>query len=558
MVNWKSKRFGDFLALGNGLALVVLINLVASLFFFRIDLTEEKRHSIKPVTKQMLERLDDVVYVEVYLDGDLNSEFKRLRNSIRETLEEFRVYSNGKVQYDFVNPMTALSQKAQGEFLQGLASKGIQVLPVIEMNEGERTEKRVVPGALLSYDGNEKGVMLYKENIAVKPQEKISQSIEGLEYELASAILTLNSEERKHVTFLSGHGELDSLQTASLRATLKEQYELNEVNISDVDSLNGDVVVIAKPTRRFSETDKLKLDQYLMRGGNLMMFIDQMHASMDSASMDNNFAFPYETGLQDQLFKYGVRVNPDLVQDAFSATYPVVVSESGGQPQIVPMEWPFFPLIYRYSNHPITRNMDASLMRFVSSIDSVRADGVRKTVLFTTSEYSRKLSAPVKVSVNDLRNLKPQDFAGGMVPVAWLLEGTFTSVYKNRFLPEGVSKESFRESGNGKVIVVGDGDFVRNDINPRNGMPQELGRDPISGRVFANERVVANMIAYLTDQGGLITTRSKEIDARPLKKDKVKEEKIKWQVINLVLPVALIVLFGFILSWLHKRTYANF
>jgi len=283
-----------------------------------------------------------------------------------------------------------------------------------------------------------------------------------------------------------------------------------------------------------------------------------VHASMDSASMDNNFAFPYETGLQDQLFKYGLRVNPDLVQDAFSATYPVVVSEVGGQPQIMPMEWPFFPLIHRYANHPITKNMDASITRFISSIDSVRADGVKKTVLFTTSEYSRKLSAPVKVSVNDLRNVKPQDFNAGMIPVAWLLEGTFTSVYKNRFLPDGVSKEGFRESGSGKVIVVGDGDFVRNDINPRNGMPQELGKDPISGRVFANERVVTNMVAYMTDQGGLITTRSKEIDARPLKKDKVKNERAKWQAINLVLPVAIIVLFGFILSWIRKRTYANF
>lgn len=553
MVNWKSKKLGDILKLGNGLALVVLINLVASLFFFRIDLTEEKRHSIKPVTREMLGKLEDVVFVEVYLEGDLNAEFKRLRNSIRETLEEFRVYSRGKLQYKFVNPMTALSQKAQSEFLQELAMKGIQVLPIIETNEGERTERRVVPGALISYDGNEKGVMLFKQNIAASPQEVINQSIEGLEYELAGAIQALNTEQRKRVTFLSGHNELDSLETASLRSTLREMYDVVES-----DSASGDVVIIARPTQKFSETDKFKLDQYLMRGGNLVMFIDQMHASMDSASLDNNFAFPYETGLQDQLFKYGVRVNLDLVQDAFSAKYPVVVSEVGGQPQIVPMEWPFFPLIHRYANHPVTRNMDASLTRFISSIDSVRADGVKKTALFTTSEYSRKLSAPVKVSVNDLRNVKPEDFNGGLIPVAWLLEGSFTSLYKNRFLPDGVSKDGFLERGNGKLIVVGDGDFVRNDINPRNGIPQELGKDPISGRVFANERVVMNMVAYLTDQGGLITTRNKEIEARPLEKDKVRNERVKWQVINLGLPILIIVLLGVLLSWLRKRTYAKF
>jgi ABC-2 type transport system permease protein len=558
MVNWRSKRFGDFLTLANGLALVVLINLVASLFFFRIDLTEEKRHSIKQVTKDMLGRLEDVVYVEVYLDGDLNAEFKRLRNSIQETLEEFRVYSDGKVQYKFINPMTAISQKAQGEFLQQLASNGIQVLPIIETNEGERTETRVVPGAMLSYEGNEKGVMLFKQNIAESPQEVINQSIEGLEYELASTILILNSSEQKHVTFLSGHGELDSLSTASLRSALREQYDVTETDITQVDSINGDVVIVARPTQKFSETDKLKLDQYLMRGGNLVMFIDQMHASMDSASLDNNFAFPYETGLQDQLFKYGVRVNPDLVQDAFSATYPVVVSETGGQPQIMRMEWPFYPLIHRYANHPVTRNMDASLTRFISSIDSVRADGVKKTVLFTTSEFSRKLTAPVKVSVNDLRDIQPSEFNGGMIPVAWLLEGNFTSLYKNRFLPEGVSKDRFLDNGSGKVIIVGDGDFVRNDINPRNGMPQELGKDPISGRVFANERIVLNMAAYLTDQNGLVTTRSKEIDARPLNKEKVKSERTYWQAINIGLPLIIIVAFGILLSWIRKKTYASF
>lgn len=558
MVNWKSKRLGDLLILGNGLALVVLVNLFASLFFFRIDLTEEKRHSIKPVTREMLKTLEDVVYVEVYLDGDLNAEFKRLRNAIRETLEEFRIYSNGKIQYKFTNPMSALSQKAQTEFLQELASKGIQVLPVIETNEGERVEKRIVPGALVSYDGNEKGVMLFKQNIAASSQEVINQSIEGLEYELASTILALNTTDRKKITFLDGHGELDSLATASLRSVLREQYEVRQVNITEADSVTGDVVIIAKPVHRFSEIDKLKLDQYLLRGGNLMMFIDQMHASMDSASMENNFAFPYETGLQDQLFKYGVRVNPDLVQDAFSATYPVVVSEVGGQPQIVPMEWPFFPLIHRYANHSITRNMDASLTRFISSIDSVRADGVTKTPLLTTSEYSRKLSAPVKVTINDLRDVNPQDFNGGVTPVAWLLEGNFTSLYKNRFLPEGFSKAGFLENGTGKIIVVGDGDFVRNDINPRNGMPQELGKDPISGRVFANERIVTNMVAYLTNQGGLITTRNKEIEARPLEKDKVRNERVKWQAINLGLPILFIVVFGVLLSWLRKRTYANF
>ncbi|HMJ70705.1 MAG TPA: gliding motility-associated ABC transporter substrate-binding protein GldG [Cyclobacteriaceae bacterium] len=559
MVNWKGKRFGDILTLFNGLLLVILINLFATLFFFRIDLTEEKRHSIKPVTKAMLEKLEDVVYVEVYLDGDLNAEFKRLRNSIRETLEEFSIYSGGKVQYKFTNPMQALSQKAQSEFLRELASKGVQVLPVIESNDGERVEKLVVPGAVISYDGNEKGVMLFRQNIVERSQEVINQSIEGLEYELASTIFKLNSTERKRVTFLTGHGELDTVATASLRTALKEQYDVAAADITETDTLSGNVVIIARPVTTFSETDKFKLDQYIMKGGNLLLFIDQMHASMDSASMENNYAFPYQTGLMDQLFKYGVRVNPDLIQDRFSASYPVVISEAGDQPQIMQMEWPFFPLIYQHADHPISRNVDAALTRFISSVDSVRADGVKKTALFFSSQYSRKLSAPVKVSVNDLRkNVKTETFNEGPIPVAWLLEGNFTSVYKNRFLPEGIAKEGYLSNGTAKMIVVGDGDFVRNDINPRNGMAQQLGMDPISGRVFANELIVMNMVAYLTDQNGLITARNKEVTIRPLDKEKIKTEKTFWQLINIGLPLIIIVLFGIALSWMRKRTYANF
>lgn len=547
------------LTLANGLLLVIVINLFAALFFFRIDLTEEKRHSIKPVTRAMLEKLEDVVYVEVYLEGDLNAEFKRLRNAIRETLEEFRIYSGDKVQYKFTDPMQALSQNAQSEFLRELASKGIQVLPVIETNEGERVEKLVVPGALVSYDGNEKGVMLFHQNIAERSQEVVNQSIEGLEYELASTILKLNSIQRKLVTFLTGHGELDTVATASLRAALQQQYDIGQVNITEADSIPGDVVIVAKPSRKFSEADKFKLDQYVMRGGNLLMFIDQMHASMDSASMENNFAFPYETGLMDQLFKYGVRVNPDLIQDRFSASYPVVVSEVDNKPQIMQMEWPFFPLIYQHADHSISRNVDAALTKFISSIDTVRADGVKKTPLFFSSQYSRKLTTPVKVSVNDLRkNVDPQSFNEGPIPVAWLLEGNFTSLYKNRFLPDGASKEGYREGGVAKIIVVGDGDFVRNDINPRNGMAQQLGLDPISGRVFANETIVMNMIAYLTDQDGLITARNKEVMIRPLDKEKVKREKVFWQTINLALPLFIIVMLGVALSFIRKRMYANF
>ncbi len=561
MVSWKSKKLGDVLWLCNALALLVLLNLLSSFYFFRLDLTEEKRYTIKEPTKEMLARLDDEVYVEVFLAGDLNAGFTRLQKSVREILEEFRVYSDNKVRYAFTNPTAALSEQAQAEFARDLAARGVQMLPVIENRDGERIEKIVFPGAIVSYGGLETGVMLFKGNRAQNAQEVLNQSVEGLEYELANAIARLSSEERKSVTLLAGHGELDSLQIGSLRAALDEMYEVSRVDITTVDQLpQADVTIVAKPVFTFSEPDKLKLDQYLMRGGRLLLFLDRLDARMDSASRPDYFAFAYETGLEDQLFRYGIRVNPNLVQDAVAAKYPVVTGQVGNQPQIMQMDWPFFPLVNGNPDHIITRNLDRSLGRFVSAIDTVKAVGVKKTPLLFTSPYSRSLTAPVKVSVNDLRGkLDPNQFNGGPLPLAWLLEGTFTSLYRNRFLPDGAISTDFKEQSNPtKIIVVADGDFVKNDVNPRNGQVQQLGLDPFSGYTFANQDLVLNMVSYLADEGGLINTRSKEVKIRPLDRQKIRESKVYWQVLNIGLPLLLLVAFGLARAWYRKQKYARF
>ncbi|HEY5825805.1 MAG TPA: Gldg family protein, partial [Cyclobacteriaceae bacterium] len=364
MVNWKSKKLGDFLLLTNGLIAVVLINLVASFYFFRIDLTEEKRYSIKQPTKELLRSLEEPVYVEVFLEGDLNAGFKRFQNSIRETLEEFRIYSDGKLQYGFTNPASAMGQKAQTEFMNELAAKGIPMLPVIENKDGQRTEKMIFPGALVSYGGMETGVMLFKGNRSQNSQEVLNQSIEGVEYELANVIYKLSNTDRKRIGFTKGHGELDSIQSASLRSALNDQYDLKSIDLSSPVT-NCEVLISAKPTKAFSEKEKYELDQFLLRGGKVILLIDRLDARMDSASKEGYMAFPYDLKLDDQLFKYGVRLNVDLIQDRVSGKYPVVTSTTGNRPQVMQMDWPFFPLINQYANHPITHNLDASLLKFV-------------------------------------------------------------------------------------------------------------------------------------------------------------------------------------------------
>lgn len=560
MVKWESKRLGDLLLLANGLVLALVLNQLASLYFFRLDMTEEKRYTIKTPTKELLQELDDAVYIEVYLEGDLNAGFRRLRKAVKETLEEFRVYSNNKIHYSFVDPAAAMGQNAQHEFMTALAGKGIQPTNVIDNRDGQRTEKLVFPGALVSYGGSETGIMLLKGNRAQRSEEILNQSIEGLEFELANAIKKLSDVNRKEIGVITGHGELDSVQMASLKNSLLESYNVSMVDLGDGEALRQyDVLMVAKPRKVFTEKEKYVLDQYLLQGGRLLLLIDRVDATMDSVSQQNYFAFPYQLGLEDQLFHYGVRINPDLVQDRVSLRYPVVTGILNGKPQMTPLEWPYFPLVNHYADHPITRNLDACVFKFVSSMDSVKAPGIKKTPLLFSSEYSRKVTAPARVSINDLRKeIKPENFSSGPIVIAYLLEGKFSSLYKNRFLPEGVDPKGFISEGiDSKMIVVADGDIARNEFNPRSGQPKPLGFDDVSGQTFANKELIANMVAYLSDESGLINARNKEVKIRPLDKQKIRNSRLMWQVINLGGPLTLILLVGLLKVHTRKNKYSN-
>ncbi|MGK7391601.1 MAG: gliding motility-associated ABC transporter substrate-binding protein GldG [Candidatus Cyclobacteriaceae bacterium M2_1C_046] len=554
-----SKRLNDILKLFIGLVLLVWINLLSSEYFFRVDLTEENRYSIKEPTKELLRQLDDRVYIEVYLQGQLNAPFQRFQNAIRETLEEFEIYSDHKVQFQFIDPAQAKSEKAQREFMMSLVNKGITPTNIIEEQDGERREHIVFPGAVVAYGGQEEGVMLLKGQ---RGESAISQSIETIEYNFASAIKKLTEPENKRVGLVRGHEELDSLEIFAFRNLLQEKYLVDEVYLREDNPLDlYNALIIAKPKQRFSEEEKFLLDQYIMKGGSVLFLIDMLDADMEALAEEENIAFPYDINLQDQLFRYGVRINIDLVQDNQAARHPIVVGSVGDQPQIRMMPWPFFPLVNRYADHPISRNLDASFFRFASSMDTVKAVGVKKIPLMMTSDYSRSVDAPVIVSINNLRkNLRPEDLQEKNIPLAYLLEGQFTSLYKNRFIPEGItrSKDDFLAQGKSKLVVVADGDFVENFVNPNTGQPQELGYNPYLKNKFANEDFVMNALAYLVEEDGIIQARSKEIRVRPLDKVQVNQEKVMWQMINLILPLVIIIIAGLFIYFYRKRKYTNF
>ncbi|MCW5911753.1 MAG: gliding motility-associated ABC transporter substrate-binding protein GldG [Cyclobacteriaceae bacterium] len=559
MVTWKnSKRTGDLLLLANVLVWVVMLNVLASFWFFRLDLTEEKRYTIQPQTRALLQSLEDELFVEVFLEGkDLNPEFRRLQKSIRETLDEFRIYSGNRVKFVFTDPLQANNERARNEFIADLNARGVSPRNVIETRNGERVEKFVFPGALVSYQGFETGVMLLRGNRA----QNINQSIEEIEFELANAIHKLSNTDRKRIGLLRGHGELDSLEFASFNNALLEQYDVFKVSLNRKTTLTGyDLIIVAKPTQPFNEQDKYKLDQYIMRGGKVLFLLDRLDADMSRASEEEYFAFPYDLNLDDQLFKYGVRINPDLIQDRVSGRYPVVVGGDRNQPQIMQLEWPFFPLANQYAAHSVTRNLDATLFRFASSIDTVKATGVVKTPLVYSSVYARKMVAPVKVTVNDLRRqMRDEAFTSGPIAMGYLLEGKFTSLYKNRFAPEGVDAGGFREeSAPTKIVVIADGDLARNDVNPRDGNPQPLGLDPFTQYTFSNQDLLLNTVAFMLDENGLIKARNKEVKVRPLDKIRIKNERTFWQALNLGLPVVVLIVFGFARAYWRRLKYSRF
>ncbi|MDZ7604060.1 MAG: gliding motility-associated ABC transporter substrate-binding protein GldG [Cyclobacteriaceae bacterium] len=561
MVNLESKRLNSILTLLVGVMGIVLINQLMSHVIYRIDLTEEKRYTISEASRNLLENLEDVVYVEVYLEGELPAGVKRLQKSVRETLEEFKVYAGPNLQFRFIDPSTAKSQKARNEYYETLINKGIQATNLYDNVDGKQTQVLIFPGALISYGDKEAGITFLKGNKASTPQEQLNQSVEGVEFELANTIKMLTQPRSPKVAILHGHDELDTMHNAGVVSALMTKFQVFHVNLSTRPSLLGfDAIVLAQPKTAFSETDKYKIDQFVMHGGKAVFLVDALYANMDSAGSENNLALPYETNLDDLFFKYGFRINRDLVLDMNAGPYPVVVGNVGENPQVRLLPWPFFPLVNDFTKHPAVRNLDAVITRFVSTIDTTKAEGIVKIPLMKTSQYSKVMHSPVRVSINELKkDMKPDFFDSGPQTIAWIFEGKFTSLYKNRFLPEGADSTGFLPDGVAtKMLIVSDGDIAANDVNPKTGQPFELGFDPFTETKYANADFLVNALTYLIEEDGIIQTRAREIKIRPLDAVKVKNERVTWQIVNLMLPIAVIIVFGLIKFFIRKRRYTRF
>lgn len=536
---------------------LVLANIVLEGFYFRIDLTEDRRYSISDATQKILENLKGPVFVEVYLEGEFPAGFERLQKSTRELLEEFRSCSGDKVDFQFVDPSAAPDPKTRNKTYQQLTKLGLQPTNLMVKQGAEQVQKIIFPGAVVRVQGKEIAVQLLKGNQSASAAERLNQSVEGLEFELANGIRTATRSASERIAVLSGHGEASDRRIQDFGLTLRQFYDVRKVDLGKVENLDDfQLAILIKPRQEFSEFDKFKLDQFVVKGGKLLCLLDGIQAEIDSIRPDGSLAFPYKTSLDDLLFRFGVRLNADLLLDMNSGAIPLVVGYLGDKPETRLVPWRFYPVLNSFGPHPIVRNMDALYGRFVSTLDSTTQPGIRKTPLVFSSRYSKLLTAPVRLSFNEARlNPQPEQYRLSNLPVAYLLEGRFTSLYQNRMIPEANKKLAFRESDkNSAVLVVADGDFARNDTS-KSGDFFPLGYDRFLRTTFANKDFLMNSIAYLLDENGVILARNKTIALRPLDLPRVQKEMVFWQSLNVAGPVLLILVFGILRLWLRNRKY---
>ena len=551
------------------LAILIVINVLASFVYTRFDLTRERRYSLAPGTKELLTGLKDVVYIKVYLEGDFPPGFQKLQGSVKDMLAEMRRLAGGNLEFEFVNPADQPTELATNQLYEQLYKLGLQPTDLQNRTADGMARKVIWPGAVVYYRTKEVASnFLLGAGAGGSPMEIINASEEALEYTLANAIKKATSLYKPRIAFTDGHGELDGVATSDIARALSEFYTLQRYDVKSIEAIPQDInlLVIAKPTQKLTDWSKYKIDNFIMRGGKVLWLLDGVGAAMDSMKTDNFFmAMPNQLGLDDMLFKYGVRINSDLIQDVKASRIPIVYGTLGGQPQQKLFPWFYFPLISGETQHPIVRNLDPIAFQFVSSIDVVDAPGVDKSILLRSSNLSRKLMAPVRVNLQlATEQSKEEQFNKPNQNVAVLLEGQFPSFFKNRYLNEFAQKAidslgmSQKEvSVKTKMIVISDGDVIRNHVRKNSQEIYPLGFDRYTNQMYGNKVFLMNAIDYLLDDAGLINVRSKQITLRMLDGKKVSEQRSRWQALNLGLPVVLLLIFGFGRNQWRKRKYAR-
>jgi ABC-2 type transport system permease protein len=560
---WKSKLW-----LLITIVFLVALNWLASLYHTRIDFTNEKRFTLSKPTKKILKNLDDAVVVDVFLKGEFPSGFKKLANSSTEILNEFKEVAGNNFQYNFISPDDEMEGTAVkwGDTLSALGLYPINLKSQLKAGEQQQL---LYPVALVRYKEKVMPVELYTGSSKAITYSEINSAEALMEFKFADAINKLTQTEKPMVAYSAGNGEPGDVRSYDLaNSVLLKDYNLKTLNLNTQPAIPDTfkLLIIVKPTQKFTDEEKLKIDQYVMRGGKLLLFIDKLDAEMDSLRIKNEVvAYDRGLGLDDLLFKYGARVNPDLVMDLQCDFYPFVTSGSG---QLEYLRWNYFPLFETKSNHSINKSLGLVSGQFVNSIDTIEAEGIKKTILLSSSPNSRTIAAPAVISGRENVNAaEDAKFKKANIPVAVLLEGKFQSLYNNR-LSQAMS-DSLQQYGltfqpqafaDGKIIIVADGDMVLNAADKDGPLPMGINRYTAGTQYeyqFANKAFLQNSLDYLINPSGLSEAKAKDYTLRLLDTKKIEAEKTTWQLINIAVPVVLVFLFAIIYQWWRKRKYTK-
>ncbi len=545
-------------------AFVLILNTIGSFFFYRFDLTQDKRYTLSATSLHILEQVKNPLYIKVYMQGELPSEFKRLQLETRQMLEEFQGY-NSNIMFEFIDPLE--DEDKSMDNIKELYRKGLTPINISVDDKGKQTQAMVFPWAIAIYDNKEVNIPLLKNIMGASTTDKVIGSVQHLEYSIADALNKITTPKQKKIAIIKGNGELHEAYIAKFLLQTKESYHIGPFTLDSVakqptNTLEAlkkyDLAIIAKPTEAFSENEKQVLDQYIVNGGKTIWLVDQVVAEMDSLynPTGSTLAFPRDLNLNDFFFKYGVRIYPDLVKDEQGSPIKLASGEQGSATQFQEFNWKFAPQVYPQSKHPIVKNLGGIKFDFANAIDTLK-NGIKKTVLLQSSPYSKRIGTPTEINLNIVNEeTTPADYLNkGNIPLAVLLEDNFHSMYENRIL--AFDQKDFQKEGKpGKMIVISDGDVIKNQLD-KNLFPVELGYDQRSGNLYDNKDFLMNCVNYLLDDNGLINIRSKDLELPLLDKEKVYENYTFIHFLTIGLPIVILTLFGFIFTFLRKRKYTR-
>ncbi len=533
---------------------LLAIHLFSNKFHKRFDLTQDHRYTLSEETKNIIEEIDEPVAIKVYLEGTFPAEFKRIQQETKQHLEELNAL-NDHIKFRFINPKTKT---------KALIESGLQPSRLSVQEDGQISQAVIFPWALVTYKGKTEKVSLLSNTTANSQEEQLQNSIENLEYEFSNALLKVTSKKDKKIAVIRGNGELEDIYLYSALKKIGEYYRLAEFTLDSINSspqksldelIEYDMAIIAKPSERFTEEEKFTLDQFVLNSGKMMWLIDKVHAEMDSLMLDGKMmVYNRDLNLTDLLFQYGVRINYNITKDLYSNTIRLASGNMGDQTQFQDFPWLYFPLVTSKNNNPISTNIDPVLLKFPSSIDTLD-NGIKKTVILQSSTYAKPIGTPIDISLNEIAQ-KPnkESLDNGNQIFGVLIEGNFKSAYADRVHPFEINN-FIKNSKPNKMLIVSDGDIIANEVFK--GEPIDLSKDKWTNRPYGNIDFLLNATQYLLDDSEILKLRSKKLKIQFLDKEKAFQERGFWQMVNLILPLIILLVFGLLFNFIRKKKYTS-